>query len=279
MFIAKTNQELKNTLALQRSNNRSIGFVPTMGALHHGHLNLVKKSQEENDFTVVSIFVNPKQFNNPLDFEKYPIKTQEDILLLESINCQLLFMPDYDTIYPDNSPEIKIDLEHLNMVFDGPKRPGHFDAVVWVVYRLFELVKPNKAYFGLKDFQQCKVIQKLKETHFKDIELVFCETIREKSGLAMSSRNARLSDNGKILAVEIYKALVNVKTQFLKQPLDHLFNSIINNLALKNIDVEYLELANAKTLKPAKDWQKQNENVILIAANVEGVRLIDNIIF
>jgi pantoate--beta-alanine ligase len=279
MYIVKTNQELEKILSLERSKGHTIGFVPTMGALHQGHLNLVNKSLQENHFTVVSIFINPKQFNNTEDFEKYPIKTNEDIHSLESVNCSLLYLPEYQSIYPDNGPEIRINLEHLNLYFEGPKRPGHFDAVVWVVYRLFELVNPNTAYFGLKDFQQCKVIQKLTETHFNGIELVFCETVREVGGLAMSSRNARLSQNGKILAQNLYHSLLHIKLNFLNQPVDKLFETIKEDLAIKNIEVEYLEIANAKNLLPVNDWQIANENVVLIAAYVEGVRLIDNIIF
>ncbi|MDP2175608.1 MAG: pantoate--beta-alanine ligase [Bacteroidota bacterium] len=279
MLIAKTNLELHQILSLQSSNKLSIGFVPTMGALHQGHLNLVKRSQKENDFTVVSIFINPKQFNSTEDFKKYPIKTQEDVKLLESINCNLLYLPNYEEIYPQNGQNIAIDLEELNQVFEGPQRPGHFEGVVSVVYRLFELIKPNKAYFGLKDFQQCKVIYKLKETYFKNIELVFCETTREKNGLAMSSRNSRLSEKGKILASQIYKALLDAKSKFMETNAQSHLAKVSEKLSQHNIEVEYFELANAKTLKPAKVWQKPNENVILTAVKIENVRLIDNIVF
>lgn len=279
MLIAKTNLELHQILSLQSSNKLSIGFVPTMGALHQGHLNLVKRSQKENDFTVVSIFINPKQFNNSEDFKKYPIKTQEDVKLLESINCNLLYLPNYEEIYPQNGQNIAIDLEELNQVFEGPQRPGHFEGVVSVVYRLFELINPDKAYFGLKDFQQCKVIYKLKETYFKNIELVFCETTREKNGLAMSSRNSRLSKKGKILASQIFKALLDAKSKFMETNTQSHLKKISEELSLNNIEVEYFELANVKTLKPAKVWQKPNENVILTAVKIENVRLIDNIIF
>jgi pantoate--beta-alanine ligase len=279
MLIAKTNQELHQILSLQSEKKLSIGFVPTMGALHQGHLNLVTRSQVENDFTVVSIFVNPKQFNNKEDFNKYPIKTQEDITLLESINCQLLYLPNYQEIYPLGIQNIEIDLQDLNKVFEGPNRPGHFEGVVNVVYRLFELINPNKAYFGLKDFQQCKVILKLKETYFNHIELMFCETTREQNGLAMSSRNSRLSDDGKLLATQIYKALLEIKSNFTTGNVQSHLNNISNKLSQHNIDVEYFDIANVNTLKPVKEWQKPNENVALIAVKIENVRLIDNIVF
>ncbi len=279
MKILKTNIELAEWLSEIREKGVSVGFIPTMGALHQGHVDLVNKSTEENDYTIVSIFVNPKQFNNKQDFEKYPVNIGTDIDVLEKALCDAVFVPDYNEVYPEKSKFVKLELGILNKVFEGPGRPGHFEGVIQVVYRFFNLIQPTVAYFGLKDFQQCMVIKMLKNEYFPKIKLQFCPTTRNKIGLAMSSRNARLSTAGEQNASRIYQVLNVVKS--LHQHIEPTDALNYGKILLKNaqIEVEYFSLANADTLAPVNAWQKTNKNVLLIAAYIEGVRLIDNIVF
>ena len=256
-----------------------MGFVPTMGALHAGHLELVKKSVEENDFTIVSIFVNELQFNNPNDFKNYPISNERDIELLKNISCDAVFMPNNEVMYPKNFKKIALDLGILDTVLEGPLRPGHFDGVLQVVYRLFDYIKPNTVYLGLKDYQQCLVIKVLKNAFFHSINLVFCPTIRMESGLALSSRNERLSATGKMEAAFLFKVLTTIKDLSVHIEAVDALKYGKHLLQLKGIEIEYLEFANADTLTPGKNWFKKNKNIVLIAVYIEGVRLIDNIVF
>lgn len=250
-----------------------------MGALHNGHLDLVRKCVSENDFTVVSIFVNQLQFNNSNDFANYPKTIDKDIQMLERVNCDVLFMPTHEDMYPIGFRKIELDLGHLEQVFEGPLRPGHFDGVVQVVYRLFDYVKPNQAYFGLKDYQQCMVIKTLRNAYFSSINLVFCPTVRTESGLAMSSRNLRLSKEGLLEASYLYKVLTTIKelSKHIEAPDAIQYGQRL--LSQKHIQTEYFELAHADSLIPSKKWHSANKNVILLAAYIEGVRLIDNIVF
>jgi len=277
--IFNTQIELEVFLSKIRKKGIKIGFVPTMGALHEGHLDLVKKSVEENDFTVVSIYVNELQFNNPIDFNNYPITKEDDIDMLKQVSCDAVFMPSSEVMYPKGYKKISLELGNLVDVFEGPLRPGHFDGVVQVVYRLFDYIKPNTAYFGLKDYQQCMVIKALKNQFFHSIHLVFCPTIRMESGLAMSSRNKRLSPSGLIEASYLYKALATVRDLSIHIEAFDAINYGKLLLQKRQIEVEYLELANADTLAPGKRWFRKNKNIVLLAVNIEGVRLIDNIGF
>lgn len=279
MKLFKTQIELQAYLTLLRKQSQSIGFVPTMGALHDGHIQLVKASIQENDVTVVSIFINKKQFNNLEDYNNYPQNVSNDMQLLERAGCDVLFMPDHDEMYPKTYVPINLDLGHLNTVLEGPNRPGHFDGVVQVVNRLFNYVMPNKAYFGLKDYQQCMVIKVLQEAYFPQIDLVFCDTVRLSNGLAMSSRNLRLSKQGVDLASQLYKMLDMIKRLSQHIESKDALQYAKHLLTQKHIEVEYLTLAHADTLTLGKKWFKKHKNVVLIAAHIEGVRLIDNIVF
>lgn len=276
--ILKTNTEFDEAMAIARKDKLKIGFVPTMGALHEGHASLVKQSVNENDVTVVSIFVNPKQFNSKDDFEKYPITISGDTLILEKAGCDFLYLPGYDEVYPKDFQPVNIELGSLNLVFEGPLRPGHFDGVVQVVNRLFAIVQPNVAYFGLKDYQQCMVIKALRDQLFPKIQLVLCQTTRAQNGLALSSRNKRLSDKGLITAAYIYKSLKTVEE--LKKHIEpgDALKYAVHILTSHNIEVEYFSLANAETLMECKKWLRNGKNVILVAAWIEGIRLIDNIV-
>jgi pantoate--beta-alanine ligase len=277
--IFNTQIELEDFLSKIRKKGIKLGFVPTMGALHEGHLELVKKSVEENDYTIVSIFVNKLQFNNSVDFNNYPITKEQDIEMLKNVFCDAVFMPSTEVMYPDNYQKIPLDLRTIDNVFEGPLRPGHFDGVVQVVYRLFDYIKPNTAYFGLKDYQQCMVIKALKNAYFHTIYLVFCPTIRTETGLAMSSRNKRLSSSGLIEAAYLYKVLSIIRDLSIHIEAFDAVNYGKKLLQNRKIDVEYLELANADTLAHGKKWFRKNKNVILLAVQIEGVRLIDNIVF
>ncbi|MDI1234454.1 MAG: pantoate--beta-alanine ligase [bacterium] len=279
MFIFKTHTELLEWLQLEKDHQHTIGFVPTMGALHSGHISLLKKALEQTDKTLVSIFVNPKQFNNPIDFEKYPITITEDIAFLESAGCHAVYIPNVQDIYPEGLPNIDLNLGILNEVLEGPKRPGHFDGVVQVVHRFFSIIQPNKVYLGLKDFQQCKVIEALTKTYFPNIHLEFCATERELTGLAKSSRNMRLSETGKATASYIYQALQHIAHNYKKEDLNSAKRAALHFLNQHHIEVEYLESANSDTLALTSNWEEPNHNIVLLAAYLENVRLIDNIQF
>lgn len=280
MLIAKTNDELRAALLAINPNNKSIGFVPTMGALHSGHIALVAQSIANNFCTIVSVFVNPKQFNNQEDFNKYPQKEQEDADLLAQNGCDILFMPNVDEIYNVDYQNIALNIQDLNSVFEGPNRPGHFDGVVAVVYRLFKLVNPSNAYFGLKDYQQCMVIQKLKDTYFETLNLHFCQTVREPSGLAMSSRNARLSDEGRQRAAHIYKAMEMVANGFNNNLEIDTVLATAKDYLMEMVDgIEYFDVANRLDLQKVSEWQKPGNHVLVTALSIENVRLIDNLIF
>jgi pantoate--beta-alanine ligase len=277
--VLKTNTELQEALKSVRSVKNKLGFVPTMGALHEGHIDLVKKSIEENDFTIVSVFVNPKQFNNTEDFEKYPNTVQNDILLLEKAGCDYLFLPAFDAIYPSSYKAISIDLGTIDSVFEGPLRPGHFDGVVQVVNILFGLIQPDIAYFGLKDYQQCMVIKALRDQRFLNIQLSLCKTVRAGNGLALSSRNKRLSVAGLEKAAFIFKALKTVNELKKHIEPEDAIKYGIHILSSHQLEVEYFALANADTLQPSRKWLRSGKNVVLAAVWVEGVRLIDNLVF
>lgn len=250
-----------------------------MGALHQGHIRLVEKSVEENDYTIVSIYVNHLQFNNKSDFDNYPVPREKDIKMLEAAGCDLAFIPETKDMYPKGYEKVSLNLGAFNQVLEGPVRPGHFDGVVQVVYRLFDYIRPDRAYFGLKDYQQCQVIRLLRNAFFPEIALQFCSTIRTESGLAMSSRNERLSADGKAKAATLYKVLDTIArlSRHIEASDALLYGRHMLNE--QGIETEYLELAHADTLLAGKKWFRKGKNVVLVAAYIEQVRLIDNIVF
>ena len=273
-------QKMRSLVHEERRKNHSIGFVPTMGALHEGHLSLVKKAKEENDICVVSVFVNPLQFNNKEDFNKYPVQFEKDIELLKNSGCDFLFMPEVAEFYP-SEPKLSIQMGLLDTILEGLHRPGHFSGVAVVVSKLFNVIHPDKAYFGQKDLQQVAVINQLvRELNFP-IEIISCPIMREANGLAMSSRNMRLSEQGKVLAANLYKALCQMEKQIKSGETNV---EIIQQSGLQlltsfpEIRVEYLEVVNGETLESVKDLNSISKTAICIAAFVEGVRLIDNLV-
>jgi len=280
MNIYKKAVELLSTVENIRNEGKKIGFVPTMGALHEGHLSLIEKSIEENDFTIASIFVNPIQFNNKNDFDNYPIIIDEDIALLEKAGCNALFLPSVSEMYPENEQIETYDFGQLETYMEGEHRPGHFNGVAVVVKRLFEKTNPHRAYFGLKDFQQLAIVKELVKKIDSPIEIIPCETVRENDGLAMSSRNVRLTDAERISSVLISKTLFQLKESVsTTSDIDSLKKYVINTInSDSNLDVEYFEIADKHTLEPLKKLNSQKNNVACIAVNVGKVRLIDNII-
>ena len=281
MILFKKAVELRKYLEKQETKGKSIGFVPTMGALHEGHRSLAKTCKEQNDLCVSSIFINPTQFNDPKDFDKYPVTIEKDILLLEKTGCDLLFLPTVTEMYPEGIKEMPhYDIGFLETILEGKFRPGHFQGVCTIVHRLIDSVKPHKLYLGQKDYQQCMVIQRLLELIGAEnrIELIICPTLRENDGLAMSSRNVRLGKTERERAPFIFEMLTYIKSRTGASDPSTLKADVIKQMEAKGFQVEYVEIANAKTLKPILDWNESTKLVALIAAFNNDVRLIDNIL-
>ena len=279
MTIFKHTKDLKDYLEKQALIAKPIGFVPTMGTLHAGHLSLINQCRKVTKLTVCSIFVNPTQFNNPEDFKKYPKTIENDILLLEENGCDVLFMPVENEIYPDKkSKEKYYDLGYLETVLEGKFRPGHFQGVCLVVEKLINIVDPDFIFIGQKDFQQCLVIKKLLDLMHKKIQVIICPILREKTGLAMSSRNLRLDTEDRKLAAKLQQALVSIKDKLSKNNFLDLKNKAIADLENEGFKVEYLELAKRNNLELVTKFEKEDELVMLIAGFLKDVRLIDNIL-
>lgn len=269
--------EIKAILRSELDTGKTIGFVPTMGALHEGHLELMRRAKKENDLLVVSLFVNPIQFNNPEDLRKYPRNTDEDSMLLNSVECDFLFLPEVEEMYPEKVTK-KYDFGDLETVMEGASRPGHFNGVGVVVSKLFDICMPTKAYFGEKDFQQLAIIKKLVSIESIPVEIIPCPIVRESDGLAMSSRNERLTPEERAAAPYIYEVL-----NMAKEAKELLCPNILRQFVLnqfsdrKEFDVEYFELADDENLQPIKSWNSEVGTIGFIAVNLGNVRLIDNI--
>ena len=260
-----------------RNANKKIGFVPTMGALHEGHLSLIRKAKSDNDVVVCSIFINPTQFNDLSDFERYPRVVGDDVKMLESADCDVLFLPSVKEIYPDDSYKMQIDFGELETLLEGKFRPGHFAGVGMVVKRLFDIVRPDKAYFGLKDYQQYLIIRKLVEIFKIPVEVIGMPTIRESDGLAMSSRNRLLTEEQRRIALSLSRVLNLIRDNFNSYSVDELIKMAEEELKKeKEITPEYIEIAEADSLRPAKEINKEKKYVALIAATAGKIRLIDN---
>ena len=278
IILTNTISETRNTIQQQISEGKTIGFVPTMGALHEGHLTLIRQAANENDFVVVSIFVNPIQFNNPEDLAKYPRTLDDDLQKLEGSGCILVFAPSAEEMYPE--PDLtEFDFGQLDKVMEGKFRPGHFNGVAIVVKRLFEIVTPTKAYFGEKDFQQLTILKKMVEMLQIPVNIVSCPIVREPDGLAMSSRNARLTSEERAEAPIIHKALSGVKENYSWFIPDGVKQLVRGEIAENHLfRVEYVDVVDAETLLPFEDWMDVEHAVVCVAAYIGSVRLIDNII-
>ncbi|HBS86848.1 MAG: pantoate--beta-alanine ligase [Bacteroidetes bacterium GWF2_38_335] len=275
VFVKK--DELKTALNQARSEKKTIGFVPTMGALHQGHIKLVERSVGENDLTVVSIFVNPIQFNNPDDLKKYPRTIEKDINLLAQTGCNFIFTPEVKEMYPDQTTE-KYSFGSLEEVMEGKFRPGHFNGVAVVVKRFFDIISPNNAYFGEKDFQQLAVIKRLVHDCQIPVNIVPCETIRELDGLAMSSRNMRLTNEQRKSAAQISEKLRKLSSLLNNNPVNTSILLITNELNnIEHLKVEYLEIVDDTSLLSVKNLRESKGIVACIAVFCGEVRLIDNI--
>ncbi len=261
----------------QKSLGKSIGFVPTMGALHEGHLSLMRKAKAENDLLVVSIFVNPIQFNNQNDLQKYPRNLKNDSQILETIGCDILFAPNEKEMYPEPI-EKKYDFGPLAEVMEGKFRPGHFNGVAIVVKRLFDIVKPTRAYFGEKDYQQLAIIKKLVEIENLAVEIVPCPIVRDNDGLAMSSRNRLLTPEQRKEAPFIYKTLQEAKLRRQHICANPLRQMIINLFeGNENFRLEYFDIVDDINLQSINGWNKKVGTMAFVAAWLGDVRLIDNI--
>jgi pantoate--beta-alanine ligase len=274
-----TIKETHDYLWSQKDIGKSIGFVPTMGALHKGHLALVNRSKLENDLTLCSIFVNPIQFNNKEDLAKYPRSLASDAKMLDEAGCDILFIPETSEMYPENEL-VNLDLEFgmLDKVMEGKFRPGHFKGVAIVVKKLFEITLPTRAYFGKKDFQQLAIIRYMLQKLSIPIEIIPCPTVREPDGLAMSSRNMRLTIAERNLAPIIYQILFEVKQKVGKLPVRELKEWAIKRIQKDPaLRVEYFEIADKDSLMPLENWNHKEHAVAFTAVFLGGVRLIDNI--
>ena len=267
-------------LTINELNKKKVGFVPTMGALHEGHLSLIRTSKSKSDITVCSIFVNPTQFNDKKDFEKYPIQIDKDLEMLLEAKCDVVFIPNVEEIYPNGTlDKTSVDLGFIGKTLDGEHRPGHFDGVLQVVKRLLDIVQPDFLFLGQKDYQQCMVLNKLVEHYELPVIVDICATLREVDGLAMSSRNARLNSDERIAAVKLSKALFYIKDNIESESIQQLIDNQIQRLNEDElIKVEYLTIVNGKTLEPVDIYQENTPLTALIAAKVGQVRLIDNVI-
>lgn len=277
MIVIHTIDDLRNILRNFRSEEKKIGFVPTMGALHQGHISLVNYSVKENDITVVSIFVNPTQFNDPADLEKYPRTLEADCKLLEAHATDIVFAPNVNEIYPE--PDTRVfDFGQIDKVMEGAHRPGHFNGVAQVVSKLFDIVEPNKAYFGEKDFQQVAVVKDMVKQLALPLEIVTVPIVREESGLAMSSRNERLSPQQRAEASEIYKALEESKHKELS--VTETIKYVTENInKIDSLEVEYFEIVDGDSLQSISAWDETSYAVGCIAVFCGDVRLIDNITY
>ncbi len=283
MLIIRKVSELLDFVNNQKQRKASIGLVPTMGALHDGHLSLVGKAVKENDVAVVSLFVNPTQFNNPDDLASYPRVEEQDFRLLSEAGAAAVFAPSVEEVYPDGAQaaaEHVFDLGEAAEVMEGKHRPGHFQGVAQIVSRLFRLVRPDRAYFGEKDFQQIAVIRNMVRSEGIDVDIVACPIVRDSDGLALSSRNTLLSEELRARAPEIYRALRDSVEYSRSHSVAATHDSVVERIdAVPSMKVEYFEIVDARTLAPVEEWDESPWIVGCITVYCGKVRLIDNIAY
>ena len=281
MLIFHKTEDLKKQLLRERQTGKKLGFVPTMGALHDGHMELIKASRKEHDKTICSIFVNPTQFNDPTDFEKYPQTLQQDIKKLETMQCSILFLPSVEEMYPSGTALLEqFPIGSLETILEGKYRPGHFQGVCQIVDHLLTIVEPDTLYLGQKDYQQCMVLHRLLElrTYKQNTKIKIVPTLREQDGLAMSSRNIRLDTESRKTASQIYQCLLNMKSWYGKLELEEIKIKVQEDLTHHGFRVDYAEIADALTLEPIRKYDPEQHAVALIAAFINDVRLIDNLV-
>jgi pantoate--beta-alanine ligase len=280
MKIFNSIADIKSYIKSKVLEGRSIGFVPTMGALHQGHISLIDRAKAENNVVIASIFVNPTQFGNAEDLKKYPRTLEADCDLLAPAGCDAVFAPSAEEMYV-NLPELKIDFGNLEHVMEGKFRTGHFSGVGIVVAKLFHIINPDRAYFGLKDLQQVAVLKRLVKDLSFDLELIACPIIREKDGLAMSSRNRRLSSKARKLAPQISVSLRKAKDLMIQGKNSNEVKAAVAKHfnAFPEFEVEYFEISDFENLEPIENKKEKGETTLCIAAYLDNVRLIDNLVF
>jgi len=279
MKIFTLKSELKSYLNEIRK-GKIVSFIPTMGSLHEGHLSLIQKAKQSSDIVVCSIFVNPTQFNNPSDLEKYPRTTESDINILTEKKCDILYLPESSNLFVENEKVKQFDFDGLDKYLEGDGRKGHFNGVATIVEKLFKIVNPEKAFFGEKDLQQLQIMKYISKKLQLSIEIIGVPTFREKSGLAMSSRNKLLSKTDLEKSCLVYNTLRFVKDNSPKFGILELKKKAIQKFSIQSaLDLEYLEIVSLENLNPIDKLLEKDKNVVCIAASISGVRLIDNIIF
>lgn len=278
MKIIRTVEELKSVVGALKAEGKSVGLVPTMGALHDGHVSLMEKARGDNDVVVVSVFVNPTQFNNPDDLRTYPRTEEADCARMRDAGVDIAFIPSVEEIYPEPDNRV-FDLGKVAEVMEGAMRPGHFNGVAQIVSKLFRMVEPTRAYFGEKDFQQIAVIRRMVEIEgFKNLEIVDCPIKREADGLALSSRNVRLTPHQREIAPNIHRIMVESLDKARDCSVEEVKRSVIDAVnAYPEMDVEYYEIVNAADMQPITDWSQATQAVGCITVYLGDVRLIDNI--
>ena len=276
MKVLKSKKTLIDYVERQREMGKKIGFAPTMGALHEGHLSLYKAAKKENDEVISSIFVNPTQFNNPDDFQKYPKTLEKDLELLEKAGVDAVYVPNVEEMYPDGLNSKKYDFDGLENEMEGKYRPGHFDGVGTIVEELFRQVQPHNAYFGEKDYQQLAIIKKMVEKTKLPVKIHGVPTLREEDGLAMSSRNVRLTETQRKEATIIYETLTKVKEWFKVISVEEIKLRVLEIFRNSNFELEYFVIADEKTLKETDFFYKDKNYRAFIVAYADDVRLIDN---
>lgn len=277
MIILRNLTEMQSVLSELKAKNKTIGFVPTMGALHAGHISLVEESKKQNDFTIVSVFVNPTQFNNLEDLEKYPRTEQADASLLEQAGVDSVFFPSVELMYPNGAESNSYEFNGLENQMEGKFRPGHFDGVGTIVKRFFEIIQPNHAYFGEKDFQQLRIIQQMVENYHIPLKIVPVEIKREENGLAMSSRNKRLTEEMLEESPKIYQILLKAKDFLQNNSVEATKKMIEEEFAKTKLELEYIEIADEKTLESVNSIEPNQKIRAFIAAFAGDIRLIDNL--
>lgn len=281
MIVFHNVSDIRDYIKESTYKSNTIGFIPTMGALHEGHMSLISEARQNNDVVIVSIFINPTQFNDNEDFIKYPVTTDEDISLLEQAGCHALFLPTVNEMYPNGTVDTyNYDFGGIDNILEGKYRPGHFRGVSQIVTRLLDIVEPNTLYLGQKDYQQCIIIKKLISQSGKDkqIKLIICPTVREADGLAMSSRNRRLTEPQRALAGLLYQCLVSIQAKQLTDSYDLVKKECLDLLQSKGLQPEYLNIANAEDLSVMDEFNTNIKTVALIAVKNGDVRLIDNVL-
>lgn len=279
MLVVKEVNELKSLIREKKREGKTVGFVPTMGALHAGHLSLVEQAGKQADFVVISIFVNPTQFNDPNDLIRYPRNLERDLALLKSTACQLVFAPEVDTMYPEPDTR-QFNFGHPEQVMEGKYRPGHFNGVAQVVSKLFDMIEPDKAFFGQKDFQQIVIVKAMVKKLNLQVEIVSCPIIREAGGLALSSRNERLTPEQRENAAHIYKTLTEAGNKVGQMNVQELKRWVVEQIdANPYLKTEYFEIVDDENLQTIESWDQPLNKVGCVAVFCGTVRLIDNIAF